>query len=217
MTIQEFESNLYHSLYDFFYDKNFEMLPDKKQFRKTIETGFQNVIFSITTYDSEIWLEVNLGVRNDKVEKIAQQFLDIQQELWEESNTVIISVGKLTSNKYFRYKVQNEEDEALVIQQITEFMVDVGSIFLDSVSTLISLDRAFNYKPLKPCKYLYNQTHRCFKGTVVSWLLKSEKYERLTELYEEYLIKSNQPPSVLGSYKKLKAHLEKYYPHTGIN
>ena len=75
MLVKPFEITLYDKLRLFFTDQGFVLMADKKQFRKVTPTGFQNVIFTATSYDDEIWLEVNFGCRNNQVEQIAQQFL----------------------------------------------------------------------------------------------------------------------------------------------
>ena len=76
MTLTPFETRLYEQLTPFFDDHGFDLLPEKKQYRLTTPTGFQNVLLSPAYYGTETVLDVNFGCRHDQIEQIAQQFLN---------------------------------------------------------------------------------------------------------------------------------------------
>ena len=208
MNHQEFETALYHHLFDFFYDRGFEMQYEKKQFRKLVETGFQNVIFSSSQYENEHLLEVNIGLRFSPIENIAQEYLDNYVDFRSDSNTLVVSIAKMSRNKYFRYRVVNHEDLRLACEQVGEFLTETGLPFLDHHQHVGQLDWLMNTAPGKPCPYLYNQTHRCFKGMVAAHLNKNPKYPQLASAYHQFLEHSGTKPDMIHSFKKLLAFLE---------
>ncbi|UZR96025.1 hypothetical protein [Chondrinema litorale] len=210
MTLNEFETSLYHKLYDFFYDRGYEMMAGKKQFRKYYSGGFKNIIFSPSVYGDECWLELNLGVRNDLVEEIVQQFLDNYKEFQNDTNTIIISIGKLTNNKYFKYKATDNDDLELICEQIESFMLHEGFSFLDKVSSIKYIDILFNRYPAKPSKFVYNQSHRCFKGLIVAKLVNNKKYKLIKDIYREALKTYGTKPLQLKNFEKLVTFLQHY-------
>lgn len=213
MTIQEFDTALYEKLYDFFDEHEFEMHASKKQFRRFTVNGFQNVLFSASEYEGEFWLEVNLGIRIDAVEQMVQQFLDNQKGFHEDAMTAIVSIGRLTNNKYFKYKVVSEDDLESVCLLIQEFMHSQGFQFLNAYNKIEAMDSLLNKNPHKPTQYLYNQIHRCFKGTVLAKLNFNPKLGELIEKYQTFLIVLNAKQSHLERFEKLKTFLLTYSPN----
>ncbi len=192
MSLKTTEAKLYYALYDFFEAEGFRLLMDKKQFRKNTPAGFTNVIFSVSEYEKEndAWVEVHIGCRNDQIEQITQQFLNPSlSDFRADVNTLIISTGKYNDVKYFRYKIQNDEDLTDACESIKEFMTFSGFGFLKSVTRLADIDRILNVQPHKPSKYLYNQVHRCYKGIVAAKLNNSPQFDRLIDIYRSYLSK----------------------------
>ena len=144
MLVKPFEITLYDKLGLFFKEQGFVLMADKKQFRKVTPTGFQNVIFTATSYDDEIWLEVNFGCRNNQVEQIAQQFLGNTRDFWSESNTIVVSIGKYNDAKYFRYKIMTEPDIEDVCEVIKDFLIIQGLPFLNKYDNLLALNDIYN-------------------------------------------------------------------------
>lgn len=210
MTAQELETGLYYRLYDFFYDHGFELMADKKQYRRVGDRGFQNVIFSQSAHQDEFVLEVNLGLRFSPIEDIAQQFLDNHVDFRADSNTLIVSIGKLTNNKYFRYKIIDHDDLSLTCDQIADFLEHEGFRFLNEAFSLSNLDKIFNQAPGKACKYLYNQQHRCFKGIVAAKLNHSKQFLPLVEKYQSYLALSGAKPNTQAAFDRLVSFLLHY-------
>ncbi len=209
-TIKEVESELYTHLTPFFYDRGFELKPALKQYRKTTESGFQNFIFSLSQSSEDFFLEVNFGVRLDAIEHIAQQFLDTLPAFQQEANTLIISIGKFNDNKYFRYRIQHAEDLNAIAAQIKEFVNREGLSFTHEFSTLKNVDVLLNRKPRRPCKYLYNQTHRCFKGLVAAKLIHSPNFIRLIDQYLSQLKSMRTKENLLASYTSMANYLTYY-------
>lgn len=213
MNPQEFEINLYERLYGFFANHEFELIPGKKQFRRPLSNGFQNVILSPSYANKEYWLEVNLGVRLHEVEYFAQQFLDNRLSYREDANTVVVSIGKLTDNKYFRYKISDQEDMEIVGAALEGFMCERGFCFLKEISTLQAVDKLFNEVPSKPSKYVYNQVHRCFKGLIAAKLNHNPKFMCLMEEYFQYLDKISTKPTLLQKFDRMASYLLHYCPN----
>ena len=210
--ITPFETELYEKMGDFFARHDFVPMPEKKQFRKVTETGFQNAIFSVTPYDTETWLEVNFGLRHERVEQVAQQFLGNLEEFRADANTLVVSIGKFNDAQYFRYKIGHDEpsgrselhDTCLEIQ---EFFLERGFTFLDHHESLAALHRLFNAEPTKPCKYLYNQVHRGFKGLIASRLVNSDDFLPLSDLYRNQLVRLGASFHELHQYERLLSFL----------
>ena len=213
MLVKPFEITLYHKLRLFFKEQGFVLMADKKQFRKVTPTGFQNVIFTATSYDDEIWLEVNFGCRNNQVEQIAQQFIGNTRDFWSESNTIVVSIGKYNDAKYFRFKIMTEPDIEDVCDIIKDFLITQGFPFLNQSDNLLVLNDIFNKYPKKPCKYLYNQVHRSFKGIITAKLIHEEKFLDLTDKHRQNLIRIGATHEDLLTFERLLSFLLYHSPN----
>jgi hypothetical protein len=207
MLVKSFEIALYDKLSLFFEQHNFVLMADKKQFRKVTLRGFQNVIFTATSYDEEIWLEVNFGCRCNQIEQIAQQFLGHSRDFWSESNTVVVSIGKYNDAKYFRYKIMTEPDIEDVCDIVKEFLLTQGFPFLLASDNLLALNDIFNKHPQKPCKYVYNQVHRSFKGIITAKLIDHENFLDLTAKHRENLIRIGSTDEEMATFERLLSFL----------
>jgi len=210
--ITPFETDLYEKMGDFFARHGFVPLPEKKQFRRATETGFHNVIFSATRYDTETWLEVNFGLRHERIEQVAQQFLGNLEEFRTDANTLVVSIGKFNDAHFFRYKIGHEDaaghrDLEDTCHEIKEFLLGRGFDFLNRHESLEALHRLFNAEPTRPCKFLYNQTHRAFKGLVACRFLNSDDFLRLSDLYRSELVRLGASFHELHQYERLLSFL----------
>ena len=213
MLVKPFETALHSKLRLFFEQNGFVLMADKKQFRKVTPRGFQNVIFTATSYDDEIWLEVNFGIRNNQIEQIAQQFLGNTRDFWGESNTIVVSIGKYNDAKYFRYKIMTEPDIEDVCEIVKEFLLTDGFPFLKASDNLLALNEVFNKQPQKPCKYVYNQVHRSFKGIISAKLVHHENFLDLTDKHREHLIRIGATPEELLTFERLLSFLLYHSPN----
>lgn len=213
MLVKSFEIALYDKLRLFFEQKDFVLMADKKQFRKVTPRGFQNVIFTATSYDEEIWLEVNFGCRSNQIEQIAQQFLGNTRDFWSESNTIVVSIGRFNDAKYFRYKIMTEPDIEDVCDIVKEFLLTQGFPFLLSSDNLLRLNEIFNKHPQKPCKYVYNQVHRSFKGIIAAKLIHHENFLDLTDKHRENLIRIGATDEELVTFERLLSFLLYHSPN----
>lgn len=210
MTSTPFETSLYLHLAQFFEAHGYDLLPEKKQFRRTTATGFLNVILSPAFYEDETWLEVNFGCRNEQVEQIAQQFLNNLLDFRSDANTLIISLGKFNDLKYFRYKLHTPDDLPDVTADIQSFFGTTGFAFLESIGSLPQLDRLLNGQPHQPCKYVYNQIHRCYKGLIVARLNHNAHFDGLVDSYRHLLVRLTHNPHESLNFERLVAYLHHY-------
>ncbi len=210
MTITPFERDLYDRLGPFFALHDYRLLPEKKQFRHTTQTGFQNVILSPAFYGPETWLDVNFGCRHEQIEQIAQQFLNNLPDFRPDANTLIVSVGKFNDIKYFRYKVTTPDDLTDVCEVIQSFFEDTGFSFLTAIASLSALDQVLNLHPNLPCKFVYNQVHRCYKGLIAARLNHHPRLAGLTDAYRLSLSRQTQNPHELANFERLVGYLQHY-------
>ncbi|MDI9863751.1 hypothetical protein QM480_05415 [Flectobacillus sp. DC10W] len=207
MSIQAFEIQLYEKLNQFFFEHDYLLMVDKKQYRKITTSGFLNVIFTCTSYENEILLDVNMGCRNEKIEQIAQQYLGNARDYWEDANTFVISIGKFNDSKNFRYKIQTDSDLDDACEEIRSFLLVHGFEFLQSNHTLDAIHQMFNATPKLPCKYVYNQSHRRFKGLIVSKFVNDENFKDLFEKHRRGLIFSHASEEEVQTFDRLMGFL----------
>ena len=210
MTITPFETNLYQHLAPFFAKHAFTLLPEKKQFRLVTENGFQNIILSLVFYPNDTVLEVNFGCRNEQIEQIAQQFLNSMPDYRLDANTFLLSIGRFSGSPYFRFKIHSEDELTDVCEQIVQFFDTQGFPFMQSVCTLATLDQLFNKNLADPCQYVYNQTHRCYKGLVAARLNHNPHFDSLVDGYRHLLTQLTQNTHEQLHFERLIAYLQHY-------
>jgi hypothetical protein len=210
MTITPFETTLYEQLTPFFEKHHYTLLPDKKQYRRTTDTGFQNVFFYPAFYGDETLLDVSLGCRNDQVEQIAQQFLMNPPLLRPDANTIVVSIGKFLGFQFVRFSIHSAEELIAICIQIEEFFKQSGFRFLAESSALPTLDQLLNEQPNQPCPYVYNQMHRCYKGLITARLTHNAHFDGLIDVYRHLLVNQTQNPHEQRHFERLIAYLHHY-------
>lgn len=210
MTLKPFETNLYRHLTPFFKAHQYKLLPERKQYRLMTNAGFQNVILSPAYYGEETMLEVNFGCRNEQIEQIAQQFLNNLTDYRPDANTLVVSIGKFSGLPYFRYKIHSDDELADTCGLIGDFFTDQGFDFLETSCTLSTLDRLLNEDVSLPCLYVYNQTHRCYKGLIAARLNHNPRFNGLIDSYRQLLIRQTQNPHEQLHFERLVAYLQHY-------
>jgi len=212
MCPKQAETYTFVALEPYMSEHAFVLMPELKQFRKVTDVGFQNLILSFSGRN-EVFLEVNIGVRHHAVEELAQQFLDNLPEFRKEANTLVVSIGKFSDTKYFRYKIACHDDIQSSAHQIMNFMNEQGFRFLDESCSLSSLNKILNDKPHLPVKYIYNQVHRCFKAIIVARMCHHPQFMDLVEAYFRMLQKLGASEHSLMEYERLANYLLHYCPN----
>ncbi|CAH0994571.1 hypothetical protein EMA8858_00681 [Emticicia aquatica] len=209
MILSKFEVKFYQRLESFFQSNGFSLLMDQKQFRKSTQNGFQNIIFSVTETEKVFWIEVNFGVRYEFVEQIAQQFLNNARGYRPSANTLVISIGKFQELKYFRFKVTDELDFGRIVEEIILFFTKRGFDFLQKAETILFIEEILNDSPTMPCRYLYNQVHRCFKGAIAAKLTDNQNFTTIANIYRQFLLKNGTDEELIN-YERLITFLHHY-------
>ena len=210
MTITPFETKLYECLAPFFAQHGYGLLAEKKQFRRETANGFQNIVLSSVPYPDDTMLEVNFGCRIDQIEQIAQQFLHNLTEFRPDANTFLLSIGRFSGLQFFRYKIHSEEELLHVCEQIEVFFAQQGFAFLQKASTIAVIDQLLNDQPDQPCRYVYNQTHRCYKGLIAARLNQNPYFDKLIDEYRHSLIRLTQNSHEQLHFERLVTFLHHY-------
>lgn len=212
MILSKFEVKFYQQLESFFQSQNFGLVLDQKQFRKATQNGFQNIIFSVSETQKEFWIEVNFGVRHEFIEQIAQQFLNNAHGYRQSANTLVISIGKFQELKYFRFKITDEEQLSKTLEEVKIFFKETGFDFLNNSNTLRNIDDILNDSPTQPCRFVYNQVHRCFKGLIAAKLTDNSNFATITNIYRHFLLKNGTDNDLLN-FEHLVSFLHHYNPN----
>jgi hypothetical protein len=212
MILSKFEVKFYQQLEEFFQRHDFNLYLEHKQFRKATQNGFQNIIFSISETQKEFWVEVNFGIRYEFIEQLAQQFLNSARGNRSSGNTLVISFGKFQNLKYFRFRITDENEMHRISEEIKDFFMQRGFRFLEEVACLQKIDDLINDMPTKPCRYLYNQIHRCFKGVIAAKLTDNHSFTTITNIYRHFLLKNASDEELLN-YERLVSFLHFYSPN----
>jgi len=210
MPTTNLKKNLLSYLESSLSEKGFENFETLNQFRKKNPIGFQNIVLSTSPQGKQLWIDLNLGCRYDVVEDLVQQFLETFQCYKKEANTLIISVAKLTENKHFHYKIACPEEAYYCAEQILDFMDRQGFAFLEDISCVYHADQLINTDPTQTCSYIYNQSHRCFKGIIMARLANNPEFMLLVDEYYKFLRRLGATPITLTNYDRLVNFLMYY-------
>lgn len=214
MTSTSFEITLNQQLTPFFERHQFLFMPEKKQYRKITDTGFQNVLLSPSFYDDETVLDIRLGCRNDQIEQIAQQFLaNNQVNARPDANTLIVSLSQFSDFTFVRFAIHSENELLEVCKRIERFFCTVGFDFLAASSAIPALDQLLNTLPDQPCKYVYNQMHRYYKGLITARLTHNIDFDSLIDMYRHQLVQHTQNRHEQIRFERLIAYLHYYTPN----
>lgn len=208
--LTSFETNLYQQLTPFFSEHAYALLREKKQFRRKTDSGFQNVILASEMYQDDTTVEVTFGCRHEQVEQIAQQFLTTLPGQRPDANTLLISVGRFRGAPNRNYTLHSEDELPVFCEQLEDFFTKHGFNFLSTSATLANLDHLLNDTPGEPCRYVYNQTHRYYKGLIAARLNHNPYFDQLLDRYRQLLIHETQHPHELLRFERLISYLHYY-------
>ncbi|MDX2301299.1 MAG: hypothetical protein NW226_00810 [Microscillaceae bacterium] len=205
-----FEASLLIALSHNFYEHGFDLVLEKKQFRKKNASGFQCIIPSVSVYQQVAYIEIHLGLRHQAVEELLVQFSNHPLEYQSDTCTVLVSIGKLLNRKYFRYKAHTEADIRRIGEDIQKFMDEQGLHFLQEASKIMVLDSLLNAEPEISNIYCYNHFHRCLRGIILAKMTQNPDFERLGRIYKQNLLRHHVPLEQSRNFDKLLNFLEKF-------
>jgi hypothetical protein len=208
MNLNILQESLFEKLRIFFQDFGYEYLPQKFQYRKLTEEGFQNVVYTIEYINDETWIELFLGARNTVIEHAAQQFLDTPKDYIADSNTIIASIGKLNNLKYFKYEITTKNDAMDTFEEIKTYFTEFGFEFLAKTNSIKHIEYLLNNKPKLPCKFVLNETNRYIKGLVAAMILKLDTSENIYKTYLTALLAVENNDIEVLKFNKIYAFLQ---------
>ncbi|MGB3618239.1 MAG: hypothetical protein WBA12_08970 [Catalinimonas sp.] len=210
MELKEVEIGLFDKLAPFFGRYGFEPVRAYNQFRRPTEVGFQNMILAFSAYEEETWVEAFVGVRHDQVEELAYPFTSGGYAFRKDSTTLVTSLGKLRGQTHHRFKIQDERGLSRTVRDLQDFMVTDGLEFVERYTALHELDALFNDDPHRPCPYVFNQAHRCFRGLVMARLVARPGFAALCRAYRTHLTTN---AALQGRFNRLAQFLQTYSPN----
>ena len=176
--LKEFEP--FFAVYDFRY------IPDYNQFRKNTATGFLNVVFSISEYEYETVLELFLGVRHQKIEKIAGLYLDIRPDYKPHSTTLLASMNKFFNTDAYRFIFKNtREEKDRVMNIVLNLFRQKCEPELVRINDLEYMNQLFNGQPHTPNPLLVNVFNRAIRGLAIAYYKDFEKLDYLYDCFSQ--------------------------------
>jgi len=210
------KSNIQNKLQETFTQK-FESLgfvliahPKYLQYKKAFNGGFQSCVFTVLERNNTFWIEINVGVRIDIVEKLANQFTLTLKDYHDESQTIMSTYGRIMGQPYFRFKIQNEEELVLTCEKIDAFLVEIAFDFMEDNSHVAAVDKLINRYPEKPSRFVFNESHRCIKGVIIARMVDNPQLETLIKAYHIVLQKHSLRDKMLPQYQKLVDYLSAF-------
>ncbi|MEM6264714.1 MAG: hypothetical protein AAGI38_19535 [Bacteroidota bacterium] len=180
----------------------FTHMPVLKQFRRTRNTGFQNIIFSVSEYEDVNLVEIHFGIRLENIERISNRYLPVLPAFARHSHTLIISHSKLTGRPYHRYKVGNEVQLERMGAEVEHLCMDQGVMALADHGSFEAAHTLLNESPETVSDWVPNQAHRCFKGLILASMVEPSIFEPLARTYLSIL--RNEPQGTLLEEKFLQ-------------
>lgn len=191
-------------------ERDYFFMPQLNQFRRVTPTGFQCIILNWIPGENGHVLEINLGVRHDAVEDLAQPFTSGLPELQSNNFTLFTSLGKLFEQPAARFAIRSEADIWPAIQAIQKGILSRGISFLERYTRLENVDNLYNSDPNSPLMYLHNHLHRCMRAIAIARLSLRPDFERLAASYREQLTRMGVTDLVLDRYDRLWRFLRTY-------
>ena len=184
--------------------------PKYMQYKKAFHGGFQSCIFTILERNKTFWIETNIGVRIDIVEKLANQFTLTLKDYHNESQTVMSTYGRIMGQPYFRFKVQTQEELDLAFEKIYAFLIEIAFDFMTDNSQVAAVDKLINRYPEKPSRFMFNESHRCIKGVIIARMADNPQLPTLIKAYHVVLQRHSLRDKMLPQYKKLVDYLSAF-------
>lgn len=200
---------LYYALEDYFLSQSFLAIPTLQQFRKATAQGFITVIVSAPAPWPTL-AELHLGVRINLVETLVYQFTNGLAGYSKHSTTLITSSGNILDDPYQRYAVENERATPNVVQQMRDFMEQLGFAFLERHNSVMMLDNLYNDTPEQQSPFLPNLFHRALRGIALAKLAQRPGWLDLVHVYRTALTARSTPLALLAQYDQLAHYLRTF-------
>ncbi|HAA15081.1 MAG TPA: hypothetical protein DCE41_26655 [Cytophagales bacterium] len=180
-----------------------------KQFRRPTQTGFQNILLSISGQGPYV-LEVHLGIRSHMVEELLQQFVSIPLHFAPHATTLHAPLYQIDHAIPRRFRFDSEKEVAAMCEFVLEVMQDTGFDYFEEHSAIDAIDRVLNEAPDRDSPFLYNQLHRCFRGLIVAKMAQNLELPQLIDTYHKHLERKAAPQSLINRYERLAVLLHNF-------
>ncbi|MDF2157969.1 hypothetical protein [Algoriphagus sp. CAU 1675] len=197
--------------FGFFKDFGFEFNDTHLMFFKNFPQGKQVIFVQLSETPEGSFLEYNLGVRINKVEKLIHQFLPSLGDYSERSMTLIQPAYKLdkTLPKHFSIENDSELSQALIVAE--KFFISKGFPWLDQMIDPVVLEHAFynrKDKSFKSQNFVYN----AFRATALSKLYNPLDYPEIRQNFLEQIQSREETPFTIASFLQFLNYLDRELP-----
>lgn len=192
---------------DFLKDFGYSLDKTILHYSKENVDGKQIVFFHLTQQNDVIYLEYNLGIRIEKVEYMVHKFLPSLGDYKEKSVTLVETIDAIEEALPRRFVIYDESETSSYINQIEDFLVKKGFLWLDNFMTGRALERYFNEDIESPI-ITQNLTYRASRGLVLSKMYNPEAYSPIKDRYLRKLDEYQVTPFTLACILNLIAYLD---------
>jgi len=203
------EVNLISIHNQFFTDNGFQLNKDYLYFEKPGPDGKQVIFIHYTEYPDSNFLEYNLGIRIDQVERMIHRFLPSLSDYSDRSITLIQTLNKIGKELPKRFTISNDLELSEAIMQVDSFFVSNGFKWLEEMMNPIHLERAFfeqKNKSFKTQNFVYN----AFRATALSKLYNPIDYPEVRSSFLRQIHESDMTPFTIGSYLQFLDYLDQF-------
>ncbi|AFL85445.1 hypothetical protein Belba_2914 [Belliella baltica DSM 15883] len=192
---------------DFLEDFGFELDPSLLHYTKSFSEGKQILFFHHIQNPDANYLEIQLGIRFDRVEEIINQFLPSLGNFRDKSVTHVIPINQIDRNMPKRFYLQNDFEVNDILKRIEAFLVKDGFHWLDKYTVPENMEFLFNKNPDQELT-TQNFTYRSARAITLCKLYNEAEYEVTKRAYLDKLKEMMVTPFTLASFLNLLNHLE---------
>jgi hypothetical protein len=147
--------------------------------------GSTTLVYQLAFYKSGLGYTVApaIAVRLEEVERIFHLVSGYEPQYQKSSSTINPTIEELVKAKAgYEYGLYTPEDINLVAEKLFDVFKKIALPFLETHSSLASIDGFLNDVPKN-----YTVSLREYRGIIVAKLNKRENYEQLAEIYKHSL------------------------------
>ncbi|MFD2036142.1 hypothetical protein ACFSKL_15170 [Belliella marina] len=202
------ETNQMISLHEgFFEEYGFVLDPDTLHYTKLFAEGKQLIFFHHVQNPDANYIEYQLGIRFDAVEKIINEFLPSLGDFKERSVTHIATLDQINQKMSKRYFLEDDFEINEIFKKMEVFFIEEGFEWLDFYSIPQNLENLFNKNPDQELT-TQNFTYRSARAITLCKLYNESEYENTKKAYLGKLEEMMVTPFTLATFLNLLGYLE---------
>lgn len=187
----------------------FEINKDNLHFEKHCPHGKQVIFIHYTEYPESNFLEYNLGIRIDQVEKMIHRYLPSLGDYSDQSITMVQTLNKIGKELPKRFTIENNWELSEAIMRVDSFFVSKGFEWLDYMMNPVNLERAFleqKNNSFKTQNFIYN----AFRATALSKIFNPVDYPEVRDSFLKQIQNSSITPFTIASYLQFLDYLDRF-------